>query len=149
MSWSRIAFPDPHYIFQLDCMSSWNIEPDELHIIHLGASPLLLGSCLWLLVFEILPGDAQTNMDTVWATLFQSYKKHKVNKQYSSIHIGSSCDPKAHTKHFTKLKGRGTEMKDLVTPMVDCWETREACNYDHKLVLSFLRVQAQMQHILT
>ena len=80
-----------------------------------------------MLVFEILPGDAQTNMDMVWATLIKSYKKHKVNKQYSSIDIGSLCDPKAHKKDFPKLKGRGAELKDLVTPMVDCWETHEAC----------------------
>ena len=55
-----------HMLFrELPYLSNMNIEPDELHVLHLGTSQYFLGSVLYLLVFTILDGTPAANMDTV------------------------------------------------------------------------------------
>ena len=58
--------PNPHYMFQLPWLSCLNIDPDELHIVYLGVAMYLLGSVLWLLCYDVLPGSPQDNMSVVW-----------------------------------------------------------------------------------
>ena len=43
------------------------MEPDELHVMHLGVGQELLGSVLWYLAFSMMAGDAMSNMHAVWA----------------------------------------------------------------------------------
>ena len=41
------------------------IEPDELHIMHLGYSMYMLGLILYMLVFQVLSDAPQANMELV------------------------------------------------------------------------------------
>ncbi len=55
-SWQwRHLNPERHPIFQRSYLTQHNIEPDDLHVVHLGTSMYLLGSILWLLAFRMLP----------------------------------------------------------------------------------------------
>lgn len=131
-------------------MSSWNIEPDELHLIHLGTNQQLLGSALWMLAYEILPGSASDNMATIWAGIVESYKKYKVAKQYSSLDLNSFCDAKSPKKDYPRLKGKGAEAKDLVLPMLDIWKKyMRPLNKVDQMMLKVLDAQSHMQSILS
>ena len=56
----RGALSDRHCVLfkELEYLSMHNIEPDELHIVHLGVSRYLLGSVLWLLTYSVFGGLA-------------------------------------------------------------------------------------------
>ena len=47
----RASYRSLLYIFELEYITHLNIEPDELHIMHLGTSMYTLGSILSMLVF--------------------------------------------------------------------------------------------------
>ena len=79
LQWKTLVGDGAHYLFQLGFMSCLNVEPDELHIMHLGTSMYLLGSVLWLLCYQVLQaGSPKANMDRVWATISNYYKQYKV-----------------------------------------------------------------------
>ena len=49
----RNANPHMHVLFRTFVfLSAWNVEPDELHILYLGLLQYLLGSVLWIFVFN-------------------------------------------------------------------------------------------------
>ena len=47
------------YIFELQYITHLNIEPDELHTMHLGTSMCMLGIILCVLIFQMLDGSLQ------------------------------------------------------------------------------------------
>ena len=55
-------------------VSSLNVEPDELHVLHLGVSQYFLGSVLRLLVYSVLPGKPCCNMKKVWSMIVDEYR---------------------------------------------------------------------------
>ena len=81
-----------------------NIEPDELHVVHLGSSMYLLGSILHVLCFKLLPGSPTDNMETVWGQISAYYSQHGVPTQYTSLTLNSFCDAKASHRSYPKLK---------------------------------------------
>lgn len=147
--WRR-ANPNPHYVFQLGYLSCWNVEPDELHIMHLGTSMYMAGSVLWVLCHQILPESPAKNMAIVWQELVTSYKSNKVPTQYSSLTLKSFEIEDSHDKKYPKLKGKGAEVKDLMESLLEVWQKHmNKRNSDHKLVLGVLEKQCKIQAILS
>jgi hypothetical protein len=99
-----------HYLLQLGFMSCLNVEPDELHIMHLGTTMYLLGSCLWVLCFVILQGSPSENMARVWADICTAYRRFGSGCQFTTLALSSFCDPSAPRSEYPKLKGRGAEV---------------------------------------
>ena len=52
-------------MLELEYITHLNIAPDELHIMHLGSSMCMLGSILPMLVFRVVDGSPQKNLDQV------------------------------------------------------------------------------------
>ena len=77
-----------------DFISQHNIEWDELHIIHLGTNKELLGSILWMLIYEIMVNSPLDNMDELWEFIQDYYKEANTPVNYSDINIRMFCDPK-------------------------------------------------------
>ena len=65
-SWRQLYTP-LHYLLSLMYLSVLKIKQHELHVAHLGASRYMAGTTLWLLGFELLGQNAESNMDQVWA----------------------------------------------------------------------------------
>ena len=61
----RASYSSLFYIFELEYITHLKIEPYELRIMHLGTSMHMLGSLLSMLVFQILDGSPQTNLEQV------------------------------------------------------------------------------------
>ena len=74
-----------HYIFELKGISVANVEPDELHILHLGTSAYLAGSCLWLLTYEVLPASPKENLGKVWSLILEPHRRNTVGTSFNFI----------------------------------------------------------------
>lgn len=55
-----------HWIFNLSGINNLSLEPDELHIVHLGVSQYLQGSVLFVLVYHVMSDDPVQNMQMVF-----------------------------------------------------------------------------------
>ena len=69
----RASYSSLFYIFELEYITHLNIEPDELHAMYLGTSTYMLGSLLFMLVFQELDGSPQTIMEQVWSDIVDCY----------------------------------------------------------------------------
>ena len=121
MQWRQLYKPhELHFVFQLPYLSCRNLEVDELHVMHLGTTMYRLGAMLCMLCFHVLAGDPEDIMHGIWTGISDLYKKHKVVTQYSNLKMGSFHDP----GQFPKLKSKGAEVKDLVSPLAQVWNEK-------------------------
>ena len=108
-----------HLLFEkLEYLSILNVEPDELHVLHLGVSQYFLGSILYILCFKLMAGPAAANLEVVWAALLVEYLKTPGVTQYTCISLSMFIDVKKLTTSYPRLKGRGSEVKNLVGPLL-------------------------------
>ena len=140
----RAVYPDvPHWLFKFSYLTNLNIEPDELHVLHLGTSMWFVGSLLWLIVFQLLPGTHLENVQDVWSRIVRAYSIFQPPTQYTNIRMSSFCNPCKPAAHYPKLKGKGAEVKGLIAPLAHVWEgLMDNSNYDH------LRIQACLMNIV-
>ena len=61
----RSVYTSLFCMFELQFITLHNIEPDELHVAHLGTSMYMLGSVLSMLVTMILEDSVETNLEHV------------------------------------------------------------------------------------
>ena len=111
-----------HYIFNLAGVTNLCLEPDELHVIHLGVSQYTLGTILFLLVFKVLPDSPEDNMKVVWKEVCSIYSKEAVGCQFNNITISSFCNAEKPNEHWPRLKGKGAELKDFVPVAKVLWQ---------------------------
>ena len=145
----RAAHEDLHWMFtELPYVTHHNVDPDELHLLHLGTTPRLLGSIFYILCYMCMPGTPQQNLDQLWNRICIFYKRHGTETQFSNISLGSFCNTKSPGAHYPEFKGRGAEMKDLIRPTLDCW-TFFAPTYEFDTIRRVLLAQIDMQGILS
>ena len=138
-----------HPLFQLPHFGCENIEPDELHIMHLGTTMYLLASVLWMLVYKLMRGTPTANMHLVWVMVTQRYSDLSTECQFSNLSLSSFCDPEKHSSKYPKLKGRGAEVKDLVAPLLFVWDHfMNKRDKMHCKVRDLLTYQLDIQSIL-
>ena len=65
---------DRHLLMQLPGVTMLNYYPDHMHCKHLGTDPVLYGSGLKYMVYHMLPGTPEANLDLVWAGIKAEYK---------------------------------------------------------------------------
>ena len=125
------------------------MEPDELHVLHLGTNMYMLGSCLWLLSFRILPRSPRDNVARVWELVTQYYTHNDTTCQFSNLELGMFCEVAKPRSHYPKLKGRGAEVKHLVPAILYAWRQckRRRNEYDNN-VEEMLISQCNAQRIL-
>ena len=129
-------------------LSVWNLEADELHVLHLGVFQSFLGCVLWLLCYLVLPGTAPHNMEIVWIELVNEYKKQGVESQFSKIELKSFTKPDKWRSEFPRLKGKGCEVKNLVAPMLAVWNKFKRRTVHDGKVKSALEAASRMIDIL-
>ena len=136
-------------IFNFPYITQNNIELDELHIIYLGVLQYFLGSVLWLLVHQILPGRPAKNMFTLWQKVVASYQLLGTRSQYNNLVMGSFIEDKKSRTSYPRLKGSGAECKGLVRPILAIMqELRRPRNNMDRLIIQFLNKMAFIQESL-
>ena len=135
-----------HFLFDFLYLSQLNLEPDELHVMHLGTSQYMLGAVLYLLCFKVMLGSPEENLHEAWAEISQYYSDHSVETQYSALTICSFFEP----GQYPKLKGKGAEVKDLVAPLAKVWlgHTTGSNVNEYTQISAMLNYQCDAQRIL-
>ena len=138
--------PELHFLFDMPYLSCHNLEPDELHVMHLGTSQYMLGAVLFILCFQVLAGTPEDNLHDIWTDINHFYTDYNVKTQYSSLKISAFYEP----GQFPKLKGKGAEIKDLVAPLAHVWKThtRGSNVRSHNHITAMLEHELSAQRIL-
>ena len=114
--------------------------------MHLGTTMYMLGAVLYMLCFHVLDGVPEDIMHGIWSDINEFYRQHTVQTQFSNLKIGAFHEP----GQFPKLKGKGTEIKDLVAQLAHVWnaKTRGSADRSHKRIKKMLGHQLIAQGIL-
>lgn len=145
----RIGAESKHILFEkLEYLSILNIEADELHVLHLGISQYFLGSVLFMLTFVLMPDPAAANLEAIWSFILSEYTKLPGCTQYTCLSLSSFVDTKKPRTSYPRLKGRGSEVKNLVGPMLAVFK-RFGATWEHaEHALSGLASLLQINEIL-
>ena len=147
--WKNLYPESPHWIFELEHVTNLNLEPDELHVMHLGTSMYLLGSVLWMFVYQIFRSSAATNMNVLWIEIVAAYRELRPPSQYTNINLASFCNPQQPAAHYPKLKGKGAEVKALVPVMRSILAKHmDPCSDEHRHMAAALHHQCEAQDII-
>ena len=145
----KLANQNCHWLFQLPYLSAVNVDPDELHALHLGVSAYFLGSVLFILCFQILAGSPSDNLNALWKMIVDMYRRLRTTCQFTNLTLNMFCNTSAPDRDYPKLKGKGAEIKDLVEPLHLIWSRHmRPGNHDDELVQSCLLHLCRAQNTL-
>ena len=137
-----------HYVFTLQGVSQHCLEPDELHVLHLGCSQYTCGSVLYLLCMECLPNDAEANLEAVWAVIKEYYSFAQARDQYTNFYLKTFLNMASMHTTFPCLKGKAAECRDLVPALAEAWNQLAKAHTDFRAVSFLLRNLTEVQDIL-
>ena len=104
-------------LLSIEGVSILSFYPDWMHCKHLGIDKHLLGSCLYVLVHYILPGEPDANLAVIWRDIEHFYAELNSEARY-----GLMGQAMFTGKSQPKLKGKAGEVKDLGAVMVLVWQ---------------------------
>lgn len=104
-------------MLQIEGVSILSFYPDWMHCKSLGIDKHLLGSCLYVLVHYILPGEPDANLAVIWADI-----EHFYEELNSECRYGLMRQTMFTSKSQPKLKGKAAEVKCLGPVMVMVWQ---------------------------
>ena len=138
-----------HWLFNLNGVTNLSLEPDELHIWHLGVGQYTLGSVLHLLTYTLLPGTPSQNMARVWEVINKHYVDNATPCQFTNLGLSSFVDTNKPRHMFPRLKGKAAEIKDVTPAILDAWLALAPRGYtDRKLVETLLVTLVEAQDLL-
>jgi hypothetical protein len=141
------AMPDRHPIFNLPGVGILAVSPDLMHDWYSGVLQYFFGSVLFLLVKDVLPGNAEQNLQTAWASIQARYHGLGVTSQLRELRA-SMFFPKAADK-FPQLKARAAEVQGLIRPLLGLWEeSHRREDQQHRRILIALRMVDRVEVIL-
>ncbi len=76
---------------------------DYMHLKYLGCDQQMFGSVFILLVYDVLPGTPQANLDECWEFIQDYYKAHNTAYQYQYLNKLTMFVRKTG---YTKLRGK-------------------------------------------
>ena len=128
---------------------SATVFPDWLHTKHLGTDAYFYGSVLWMLVYMLLPGTPQENMNTVLAEIKTHYTRLAIPYRYQNIKLSMFCDRQDPPGTHPKLKGRGAEIRYVGFALQVIWERyMDRSNTQQVQVLVALNASVAAEQIL-
>ena len=117
----RLAQTDVHPLFGLSGVGILNVFPDWMHTKHLGTDKTTYASALHILVYEIMPGSPEDNLDEIWSRCLTYYREHKIVDRYRNMKLGLFCKPSTPYSGFPKLRGKAVEVRNLGPPLSKIW----------------------------
>ena len=135
-----------HWLFNLPGVCHYMLEPDELHVIHLGCMQYCIGSVLWLLCYIIMLDEPESNMHACWLIICEYYRTFGSKCQYTNLGLESFLkDKKQPKKHYPCLKGKGAECRDLLPAVHSVWLQCAKRYHDYELIEAMLKSMVVVQ----
>ena len=103
-----------------------------MHTKLLGTDSILLGSCLMFLIKEVMPEEAEANLNAIWRQVRVFYKEHRTKNKISRLTINMV----KHTP-FPRLAAKAVETRDLLPAMeavLRAWVHHPIVAHFHRLV---------------
>ncbi|CAE7201833.1 unnamed protein product [Symbiodinium sp. CCMP2592] len=134
-------------LLQLPGTSCWAVAFDWLHIKYLGLDQFLYASIIFMLVFYILPGTPEENMQSFWKLLQQQYSDLAVPCRFRYLNRLSMILRK---KGSPKLRGKGAEIRHLSRPIFNIWAAKMNPALEiHRKIHLLLKLNANAEQLLT
>ena len=135
-------------LFSLRGVSILTVCPDYMHLKYLGSDQYMFGSCLYLLVHEVMPKPTpEENLQLIWDFLKKWYKHNKVPYQFKYLTKLSMFTRK---KSFPKLRGTAAEIRYFGPALRAAWQEWMNPNLNlHLQIKLMLDKNVRMEEILT
>ena len=153
--WSRAGWlashPFHHPLFDLPFVSIWTVCLDWMHVKHLGVDRYYLGSCLWLLCYQILPHEPEDALQFVFDQCKQWWGERGISTSdtYSKLKLSMFTNPESPRSDFPQLKGKAAEIKLLIAPLRDIFlKWMEPDDVAHQWVQLGLKASARLEDVL-
>ena len=142
--------PEHHQVFDLPGVGITSVAADWLHTKHLGVDQYFFGSMLHLLVFSILPGSPDDNMQAVWGAMQQFLKDTKTKDSFSGIRVSMFSNTASPNAQFPRLKGKGAEVRNIGPALEHAFRQHmDPQSTQHKQIALGLRMSVRMEELLT
>ena len=141
-TWRAWLGRSKHLVFGLPGVSVLSVTLDYMRLKYLGSDQQMFGSVFVLLVYDVLPGTPQANLDECWEFIKAFYKKNKTAYQYQYLNKLTMFVRKSG---YTKLRGKAGEIKDLGPALLALWTAKmDETNNIHVVIRIMLKCNVQM-----
>ena len=103
-------------------MSIICINSDWMHCAHLGVFQEYLGSILYMLFYDLLPGDPTANCKTINSQLKAYWRVHPDPGHFQNINLNMVRS----STGYPTLKGRAAEVKKTARALKAVWDLHRA-----------------------
>ena len=117
-----------------------------MHCKHLGADKYVFGSVLDPLVYFIMGGTQQENLDKIWKHILEYYSIHKGLTRYTAMKMFKK--PK---DEGPKLRGKAAQVKSFCEPCLSAWLKFSGGTADAMLsnITTLLRANCKIEQLMT
>ena len=148
VEWSMLN-PNCHPLLRLHHTGIENVSYDYMHCKHLGTDKIVYASAMFLLAFDILADDPETNFAAIWAYMEQWYKANSINRHFSSMKLALICNTRSPHATCPKIRGKAVEVRNLGRPLLSLWQrTMQHDNTQHQQIELLLRSSVRMEEIV-
>ena len=138
-------FPRARPLMQLPGMTLGRLSPDWMHLKHLGLDQRLLGSVLYLLVYQLGDGRPEDIMREVFAGIQAYYREHGVTSRFGKIKVSMFVNTERPHADYPKLKGKANEIRHLTPALLEVWQNWPK---DNELMWDLVTATLQMSSAL-
>ena len=144
-----LDFPRARPLMQVPGMNLQKLSPDWMHVKHLGIDQRVLGSVLYLMVFQLgMAGPVET-MGQIFANIQAYYREHGVSTRFGNIKISMFVNPTSPHADYPKLKGKANEIRHLIPALLAVWEAwPKGEDIMWELVTALLTMSTQLEEVV-
>ena len=140
----RAAHPNRHWIFRLPGVGILTQSADLMHVKYMGTDMYTFASIMIYIVRFILPGNADTNLITVWDQI----KKYVRSQGMPEVHANMKMSM-LMGETFPCMKGKASEMRHLGKPLKLVFSSMmDPSNDMHALIYRALSSSVAIDEIL-
>ena len=110
-----------HPIFQLPGVSILTVAADLMHVKHMGTDMYFYGSVLSCLVYYMMPGRPEENLQMLWEEIKQFQKLVQTPTRYTNLRLSMFSIAEFEEK-MPLLKGRAKEVCCMGPALAHIWE---------------------------
>ncbi len=128
--------------------SCFTIAYDWMHTKYLGTDLYQFGSCLALLVNNILGGTAEENLQTCWSFLKRYFREHRTPTPFRYLNRISMFMRSGG--RFPKLRGKASEVRHFSPALQALWEHHHNPNLAvHRQVNLMLKANCRLEELIS
>ena len=148
-SWRASPDRSTNPIFSAKNISGLTTLFDFMHVKYLGYQQFLLGSCLWLLCYEILGGSPLQNIRAVGQFVRSYQRKHHVNAMFP-LSSFQKLSIFVRQSGFPKLRGKGAHVRHVTKAIEALWKKKaDLTNPNYRRIQLIFKLNRELEELLS